>query len=499
MRKLLKRKWLVVAAAAALLAVVFGMGGNATASLAAEESRNVCGLKGTVKFAGGRGNTGTEYVASWYENADSEAIVLNGKVEMPGGSACTPSSVRYILFIGNTVVTKTVWNASEHARSSALSSLLGSLEPMTYPYHGSIKNDVAMRAELQFELAHSRTRGWHTAAVDGAMLLNGAGSIERNDGTSRFAEGETATFRVVTGNGGPWVIQTFTGTGEQACGGLSLNLRTASAWSGGGWSRLDPGAFARCNEIKLDGKFDGKIQMTIPKGAFRSDGKNEWKITLSNAVTKHAEERAFVIDNSKLAPEVPVVTASPKKFEVGDEVTLKFEARPNGISQSAIKKFTVTVWYGEKNSIPASGEDLVYSSKEFTATKSGTKYVGEAKFTAAKSAKVWWRVNAIDDAGRPSGTLINSRQVDELEAGGMKDPNSGGEGHIEPAGTEVPAGNGSPPPADTMRGLLIAGAVGAVLGLLSYAYVPLRAPAARGAVALAALGASLWFLPGVVG
>lgn len=488
-------RYLALILGALLLVLVVGSGYGTTAALVVpnQESYTHYGVSGVAELKGGRSNLGTDYVASWDREGFSETVTMTGKLTGQAQMAGTAKSIQYRLYAGDTLV----FESPKHAVTAGNPVTLPS---HTYAFKGAIGKDVALKLELHAEFTRFGKVESKILAQDGARLLNGAGELKIVGQSDRFAEGEKVTLQVTTGNGGPWKVDVYRGTGERACG-LNSGKLTASAgtWFSNVRENLqelrEAAEAAGCATMRFTGEFDGKLTFTVPTGAFRSDGKNEWKFVLYNEVWKRGEERAFVIDNSKLAPEVPAITITPPEAEVGDTVTIKATSRANAVSKAPVSKYLVRAWYGSSDQMPAEPENMILDA-EIPATVSGSAFEGSTSIIVRKAAHVQYRVSAVDAAGRPSGTAINAAQVKELEDGGMSEPNDNARGviRIEGANEEV----GLAPVKDTDAGLVfIAVLLSLVLGVLVFRFAP-GAPVQRGAFALMAAAASVWLVLGVL-
>lgn len=443
------------------------------------------GWKGAVQFVHPRG--GQDFVGSWDRDGNSEAITLRGA--LTDTSALHPfdwpKKARYHLYVGDSA--QPFWTSEEFDTYVAQNLGQGKTMAVTaanIAVPGPTPRDVVLRATL--EVAQGRCGcEWRTAAQDGARLLSGGHELKLEGDTTRFAEGETATFRLKTGAGGPWKVEVFRGTGEKACGAVSGSLQVA-AW-GGGWTSP-----STCRELRFDGEFDGKIKFFVPYNAFRADGKNEWKLRLTNEVWERHEERLFVIDNSRLAPEVPDITLSDPKPAVGETLTIKFSARANGITKAPITHFTVSAWYGGSGGMPAGGENVILDSRRVDARLDGDHYTGTVSIQITKAVPIQIQPNSVDQQGRPSGSRISSAQVDELVQGGLPDPTDNGETFVLPEGADLNFGGFYPPSPRDNTELLILIAL-ATLAIAGAAFYFLPAPihlrvAAVGLVAVIGFG-----------
>lgn len=433
----------------------------------AQESYTVRGWEGKVELNGGRANNGADFVASWDREGYSEVVTVTASVGKVGHQTGGPNPFRYKVYIGDALVHQ----SGEFPVQTGTGGGPFVVPSITWSFKGAPGGDKALKVVLE---GYSPTpsvscpgcRQWAVFAQDGARLLDGGHELALDASTTRFAEGETATFRLKTGAGGPWKVEVFRGDGTKACGPTRGALKVAGF--------ADNVAEQQCAALRFPGEFDGKISYLVPAGSFRTDGRNEWKLRLTNEVWARHEERVFVIDNSKLAPEVPTVTLSTTEPKVGDQVTVTLKARANGITAAAISRFTVNAWYGTTGGMPSGGENVILDRHVVTATKSGEFYTGTFTISIGKAARVQVEANAIDTFGRPSGSRINAAQAQELETGGVTDPNTDGETHIDPEGAPDEVGPYPPAKSETnwMTVLMVAAAALA-LAYAVFRYVPM--------------------------
>lgn len=483
------------------LAVILGIAVLGAASdtgsigrVPAEESFTESKIKGIIQFAGGRSGAGTDYVGSWSSDGESSTIILNAQwSDLSGLTACyyTPESTRIVLSVDDRVVLTREYPGSENYRGRSLPTILPAVN---YSFKGPVDGDHVLKAELQAKIRteHGGCWGeqdWKVIARDGARLLDGAGTIALRDGTNLYQEGDTVRVGVATGNGGPWKVELFDGLGKIACG---VKLEPASILAGAlpgtpGYADTAADGTTGCvapARYVIPGKFDGTLKFKIPTGAFRADGKNEWKLSLWNEVWKTGENRFFAIDKADLAPEVPVVKGPTNDVDQNSPFTLTMSSRANPRTHNPVREFQVTAWYGSSENFPSNPDDVIVRSKSVPALNASGAFTGTIDLVATKAANVRYSVVAIDSAGRPSGSYINGAQVRALQDGGLDKPNPSGEGTITITGASATSGL-TPPSHPVDWGTIAVLLVGVlVAAAAAWYYIPL-APQVRTGAALA--------------
>lgn len=483
MLRIARNPIVVIGILLALAFVAMGSGiltGAVIGNVPSEESYTQNHIRGQIKFVGGMSNLGSDYVGSWAAEGESQTIVIAGEWWEDGGvigCAYTPEKLRVQLFADDVLIKSSDVPVTYRGKGAHVT-----IPTFSHSIVGATNGDHVLKAELQASVRKECSFGafsWRTIAQDGARLLDGAGTVKLNGGTDRFQEGATVGVNVVTGAGGPWRVELYDGTGSLRCGILTTSpSECALTWLG---------------------KRDASFSFKIPTGAFRTDGKNTWKVTLYNELWKRGEDRFFAIDHSNLAPEVPKVDAPKDPVAQGQRVLLSASARANPVSGAAIDRFEFTAWYGSTDQIPTNPDDIILSNYPVKATPNGAgSYTATLEVVAHRSATIHFRANAIDAAGRPSGSQINGEQADELEDVGMTDPNTDGRGVIHIVGESTTGLTAPAPHRADMGVLIIALLVLAVLAGAVYYYLPIP-PQARFIATGLVVTTGLVYVWGVVG
>lgn len=510
-----------------------------------ETSFEAGGVKGFVRFLGGKDGSGASFVtAGEYVNTagsdagKSETIVVQGWTEPKSIFTSRVCSYQYqftVTTAGGAVRRSDLdsqWWPAKYSSASGNNYLL--------EVH-SFRLDGALVGKIHVDLVVNVTQGLvgrlaapltdktcSTArlAMDEAQLLNGRGNIVVKQGQSDiFQEGDTVTFSVSTGHG-YWSATMFNGLGEASCGlrggGFlgSLTFFSARFASAGQSdmmahaendvnyrpSNLVPKAPAK--EFAADGcvasvSWEGErvakdLKFEIPPGAFRSDGKNIWRVVLKNSLTDHAMDQLVVIDQKAKAPEPPKVESTVRDAGGGKkDVTFTLESRRNGATNETITHFVLYVWYGQDGSLPPSGAspNWILVEKEVPAILQGDRYF--ATYTVSVDPiDVQYRFYAVDAAGRLSGSHLNPEDADVLDTTGFIDhPNtdSGGEVDVD-ARTETPVGPAPTPPVDSGLAVLILIFV-ALAAAGVWLYLPASPPLKLGAIVLAGAAALIYAIP----
>lgn len=465
---------LIVVGAVVLVGMMLvGSGAAPGALVPAEESRTVNNIVGSVKLLGGRSNAGSEFVASWDYGGHSETVTMAGVVRYKVPQCDITPKFRYAVYVDGALAAV----SPEYPTPAAVSGFDYALPSWTWQFKGPSGGDKVLKATLEAHtlsrcVTFNTERSWQEIAVDGARLLDGAGMVSFAGGTDRYAHGEIITLNIHTGAGGPWRLDVVNGLGGVgACGfaGSSYGFqRVPSAMT------ADQMVERACRgTLTWPGKFDGTVQFRVPPDAFRADGKNTWKFTLTNEVFKRAEERAFVIDTGDRAPEPPLVTVSPNPVKPGEPVKIDMQARANPHTRSPIKEFHVTVWYGTSDRVPTTPSDFVVNELVVPASAaSGTAYTGTATVTPTKAVDLRYRVVAIDEAGRPSGTVINGAQAKQLADGGLEKPNTNSRGSVDVEGATTEHGFGTPGAGPDWGIVLLGVALSLIAAGFAYYYLP---------------------------
>jgi hypothetical protein len=353
----------------------------------------------------------------------------------------------------------------------------------------------AVRVELWASIGRAiGPNSWVRLGSDEASLVNGAGSVHLSGGQSdAFQEGETIKFDLRTG-AGHWTLTMFDGTGNPICGlrgggFLPLNLGDHSRDASDRVSPNDPAPAPCANEVSFDGEKSTTAKFVVPAGAFRTDGRNLWRVVLKNTLIDQSADQVVVIDKKDFQPEPPVVVPSAAVPEVGTTETLTLKARANPASNAPITNFIVSIWYGTNDLIPAPGDpNWINNGGSIPATRgSDGYYTGQATFRIDHADRVHYRAYSVDSAGRMSGSSLTASDVAAIAAKGMDNPNGDARGHVDPPGSDHATGLQEPVKSTDSGVLLLVILAAIVLGILSYKYIPL-APMMRVAIIVAGVG-----------
>lgn len=522
---LLRNPLVLGGAALLLLVATFGTGLTLSVlEVPPEKSEEVFAVSGkvvgSVTF---RGRDPSTFITSWSVNEASEPITVGGRIEAANTvstvTGTLPSEGYYRVCVKDSGGSGDPCSTGREVRRTpvevpGLSGRFVNFPADTFTVTGPVNGVMKVELWLRWPI-----KGWVAMASDGALLVSGSGSIELSDGTTKYQEGDTARFRVETG-AGKWRLFVLNDLGIENCGlqgGGFQSLKyveddtdgrqTAEWYQKYGQYTSSHGPNGNINVAckssltwATDTHREVDAKFVVPKGAFRPGGTNQWKVVLVNEIIKRAEERVFFIDQKDLTPEVPTVTLSPQPAKVGEPVTVTLKARGNPASNSPIRNFVITVWYGSSDILPTSGQDIIVNDHKIAATYTGDglTYTGTYTFTPTKESHIRVRAYAIDAASRPSGTKINGADAKALEAKGMTNPNT--DAHVGVKTQNAPEVNGLQPPSP--RGSMTAGAFLVVLvallaGVLAWFYLPAPPPVKLGAIALAGAGAWWWIFVGV--
>ena len=426
------------------------------------------GWKGTLQLRGGIDLRGETFVTAGEPNGASQTIVVHSTLDR--------ELAPWINALGGYHY-KVVINGKEReelrSKSYSLPTYLGKhnvLETYEFAFTGIVQGSMEVQLWLD-----QRGFPWQSfeakrMASDGARLVSGSGLIYRSPGQNDiFEEGSKVSFEVRAGEGS-WTVTMYDGTNKPVCGFSKEGVRTASWYSF--WRNLSRTTDAGCKgEVKWTGPRNGRLEFTIPQGAFVPNGYNKWKVELRNHLISFGDDEVVVIDNLKFMPEPPKVTYSPAKPKAGETVTLALSSHENTLTRRPITHYEVNIWYGTHDVPPVGGSpNWVAQGVKVPASAVGSgQYAATYAFTVKDPDVLRYRIYAVDAGARMSGSTLTASSCSTLT---NPDPNCNSRGEIRPEGSGRPVGPQLPAGTSSAALVGIFLAMGAIGAYVAWTYVP---------------------------
>ena len=200
-----------------------------------------------------------------------------------------------------------------------------------------------IRVKLMTEIRYYNYNLWKYVVTekemlhDEAYLVSGAGSIEvlpdgkiDTEGIQYvFEEGSTVTFSVDVDYSG------VTQGGSVSDEGWQVRLFKPSGSLAQSWT-------------VADNQRDHRIYYTVPDGAYDSEGRNDWEVTLRNILFDQDEKDVFIIDTYEKMPGVTTVKLDKSDYDKNDLITVTVEAKANPSGTNDIYEFYCLAYYGNQ-------------------------------------------------------------------------------------------------------------------------------------------------------